>query len=404
MIVPKFAIMMDAICTAYEHFKNYKFQSGDYIHLTMVSTICTFGTLTNFIAIIVLSRKKLIKNPNNLFLIVISICGFIALIASFVLFLLDITYRKLSYQHTQGVIIVLPLCYLLCAIHTWMTVFLAVWRVVTLDFPMNTSMKMSIRNVMINIVIVIIAVCVFHIPHYQSLAVQTVECNSTSVSKNNSSLTEFEHAYYFSSRNPYLERIGFYVHTIGMQIFPCALLLVLTILLMERLLRARNRRRNLKRGSISTTAPYKRSISKNSSSTTGSTVGSERSNDSKKSDKFVIETSHALILIFIFTLICDIPVSLKIIGELISDEEKVIATGIIKNIGIICNLLKLVNCSSVLIFLCITSGAFRSEFMKAFSFCSCSERRDYKPTGTLSPSIDGQKSSTIGESSNSTAF
>lgn len=391
--------MMNATCTIYEHFKNYKFQSRDYINLTMVSTICTFGTLTNLIAIIILSRKKLIKNPNNLFLIVISICGFIALIASFVLFLLNITYSKLSYQHTQGVIIVLPLCYLLCAIHTWMTVFLAIWRVVTLDFPMNTSMKMSIRNVMINIVIVIIAVVIFHIPHYQSLVVQTVKCNTTSASENNSSLAEFENVYFFSSRNPYLERVGFYVHTIGMQIFPCALLLVLTIFLMERLLRARNRHRNLKRGS------FKRSISKNSSSVTGSTVGSERSNDSKKGDRFVIETSHALILIFIFTLICDIPVSMKIIGELIADEEKVVATGIIKNIGIICNLLKLVNCSSVLIFLCITSGIFRSEFMKAFSFCLCSKRQDYKTTGTLSPSIVGTKSSTFGEpSNNSTAF
>ena len=352
---------MDALCELYTLSKTLTPSYIDIFNTYLAITISVFGLISNTIAIVILSRKKLIQNPCNIFLLVISICGVISMSGSFTLLITDIAFDRYTFEHTIGWMIALLFCYVVCAIHTWITVSLSAWRVFTLDFPLQTSLKMNHRNVVINIVMVIIFVTLFHMPHLYTIRAQETVCDQMPIRFNASSDANQIGSikiYTMVSIDKNMEVIGFYSHSVAMQLIPCALLLAFTVILLRKLSDARKRRQSFQK------------------------CGTYRS----KGDKLVMETSHALILIFLFTLICDIPVSVKIIIGLIQNKG-VPKSGIGSHITFICHPLKLINCSGVLILLCITSSVFRKEFKRAFNSCLC------VPIGGAVPQSDAQLSS-----------
>ena len=363
-------------CSYYFSTKDKAPSLADYI---VFVSVCIVGSVCNLLAIIVLSRKALIKNPTNLFLIAISICGLIALIESFVLFVINQTNDKYTRPQSYGWIFILPCCYLICAIHTWLTVSIAAWRVATLDFPMQSNLILNRRNVLINMIIVVIIAIIFHIPHYQSYFVNEITCNRTiePITKHMHAINDSRiittpmkqiierrkiKVYFIDSGSRRLQMIGFFVHSIAMQVIPCILLLIFTIILIKKLSDARKRKKKLMSGSAKgrSRASVSQSISNQISSDASSDKRSDRG--AKSADKSVIETSHALILIFIFTLICDLPISIKIIKELITNQE-VTTNPFLSNVDTLCNVLKLLDCSAVLILLSVTSSVFRQELV-----------------------------------------
>lgn len=340
---------MNALCQFYTLSKILTPSYIDIFNTYFAITVSVFGLISNTIVIIILSRKKFIQNPCNVFLLVISICGVISMFGSFTLLITDIAFDRYTFEHTIGWMIALLFCYVVCAIHTWITISLSAWRVFTLDFPLQTSLKMNHRNVVINIVIVIIFVTLIHMPHLYTIRAQETVCDQTPSRFNASSDASQIGAikiYTMASIAKDMEVMGFYSHAIAMQLIPCALLLVFTVILLCKLSDAKKRRQSFQK------------------------CGTYRS----KGDKLVMETSHALILIFLFTLVCDIPVSIKVMIGLIQNKG-VPMSGISSHISYICHPLKLINCSGVLILLCITSSVFRKEFKRAFNSCVCA------PTG-----------------------
>ena len=426
--------MGSSICFAYFKFLKWKvtdcLPAWDHYFKLISIVILVFGLISNALLLLTLTRKKLIKNPNNIFLIAIAICGSIALSIYFGLFLLD----QISYHYTYSWIYAwatfLPICYLVCAIHTWSTVCLAAWRVLTLDFPLENSLRMTRKRVLINIAIITLIVIAFHIPHYTNYHIQKLECASSDpvfsslsiqapssgnernltpdggrnaqhdpmerfsteskvteskfsepevTSKVTSNYTTTIH--YISSRSKRLETIGFYIHSIGMQVVPNFFLLFFTLILLKKLAQARKRKQqllmarngihnNLSSSNYDTSGGVSADQGSNLNSTSSATSGNIRPNFNRtQSDaaacaesKVVIETSHALILIFCVSLICDLPISIKILADLIRfpTMDKVIFS----NITYICNIMKLLNCSLVLVLCSITSSLFRSMFLE----------------------------------------
>lgn len=352
---------MDTLCQFYTLSKILTPSYIDIFNTYFAIIVSVFGLISNTIAIIVLSRKKLIQNPCNIFLLVISICGVISMFGSFTLLITDIVFDRYTFEHTIGWMIALLFCYVVCAIHTWVTVSLSAWRVFTLDFPLQTSLRMNHRNVAINIVIVIIFATLFHMPHLYTIRAQETVCDRTPIRFNASSdATEIDaiKIYTIASIDKNMEAIGFYSHAVAMELVPCALLLAFTVILLRKLSDALKRRQSFQK------------------------CDTYRS----KGDKLVMETSHALILIFLFTLVCDIPVSVKVMIGLIQNRG-VPMSGIASHISYICHPFKLINCSGILILLCITSSVFRKEFKRAFNSCVCI------PTGGAVPRSDAQLSS-----------
>lgn len=426
--------MVSSICSAYFRFLKWKITdclpAWDHYFKLISVIILIFGLISNALLLLTLTRKKLIKNPNNIFLIAIGICGSTALSIYFGLFILD----QISYHYTYSWIYAwatfLPICYLVCGIHTWSTVCLAAWRVLTLDFPMENSLRMTRNRVVINIVIITLTVIAFHIPHYTNYHIQKLECASSDpvfsslsnqappsgnginltpdggknaqrdpmerlsteskgteskfsepkvASKVTSNYTTTIH--YISSRSKRLEKIGFYIHSIGMQVVPNFFLLFFTLILLKKLAQARKRKQqlrmarngvhnNLSSSNYDTPGGVSADQVSNLNSTSSTTSGNIRPNFRRtQSDaaacaesKVVIETSHALILIFCVSLICDLPISIKILVDLIRfpNMDKVIFS----NITYICNIMKLLNCSLVLVLCSITSSLFRSTFLE----------------------------------------
>lgn len=137
--------------------------------------ITIFGLISNFLILLTLSKKKLIKNPNNTFLIAISMRGLIALVCYCNLFIADELSDHFPYLWMFVWASTLPICYLVCAVQTWSTVSLASWHVTTLDFPQQNSIKITRKRATMNLIVISIIVIISHLPHYLNYHIDTMK-------------------------------------------------------------------------------------------------------------------------------------------------------------------------------------------------------------------------------------
>lgn len=145
------------------------------IHKVIAIIIINFGLITNFSLMKVLSRKNM-SSPSNTFLIGISIADTIVLVVYIFAWIFFIAFDRLTYEWTLWFIASMgPYC-LFRSISSWATVFLALWRVISLYFPMQKKMKLNERNAIITL-IVIYSVCVIsYIPFSTNYYVGNRNC------------------------------------------------------------------------------------------------------------------------------------------------------------------------------------------------------------------------------------
>lgn len=326
--------------------------------------IVIFGLISNLILLIVLTRKNLLSNPSNVFLIGISFADLLVMTTHISIFLVTLLTTEHSYMLMLWTILLMPPCYITCSIGTWITVCLAGWRVIALYFPFQRTLKLSGKNASIIVICIYVMVTTLMGWHYFWYYISTIDCfaNHSNVLYRDIEVSYIEH----SHRT--IQKIGFFIKPIGMQIIPVILLLIFTIMLLIKLSEAKDRRSKLIKSTIVSTASIngrksyhgKGSMMRNAFDTPKCI---ERSQSKERESKSVLQTSNVLVVIFIISLICELPAAITIILDLIADNMTMENHF---NLIYQCNIFRLFNCSLNLILYCIVSSVFRSTFMNIF--------------------------------------
>lgn len=336
--------------------------------------IILFGLISNIVLLIVLTRKNLISNPSNIFLIGISFADLFVMITHVTIIGVGLLTTEHSYTASLWIIFLMPPCYITCSISSWITVCLAGWRVITLYFPFQRTLKLSIRNAVINIISVYLIVISLMGWHYFWYFINSIDCTTDGAAVK---------VYFIEHGQETIQKVGFFIKSIGMQIIPCFLLLIFTIMLLIKLSEAKSRRMKLFRsGSVVSKASNMKGASVRRMASDAK--GSESGNGNGGEMKSVLQTSNVLILIFILSLICELPVAITILVNLYYDSITMVVSS---NIIYLCNVLKLFNCSLNLVLYCIMSSVFRKTFLDVFGpyipFCA-SASKDGTSTGNVS--------------------
>lgn len=314
--------------------------------------IVTFGLISNSILLIVLTRKHLISNPSNIFLIGISFADLFEMIQHVTIIGVGFLTTEYSYSSSLWIILLMPPCYITCAISTWITVCLAGWRVATLYFPFQRAL--TIRNAVISVICVYLVVTALMGWHYFWYFINSIDCTFNGV------ITKI---YFIEHSQKTIQKIGYYIKSIVMKIIPCFLLLVFTIMILIKLSEAKKRRMKLMRSSSVISKSFNSKVASDKRMASVKRKASERRNGNRSEKKSVLQTSNVLILIFLFSLLCEIPSSITTLVKLWNNRIKIVVPS---NIVYLCSVLKLFNCSFNLILYCIMSSVFRKTFMDIF--------------------------------------
>lgn len=176
---------MSNICHQYDTSHSYSrtfWQSFGQLYVSIheydTGIVITFGLVSNILMLIVLSGKKM-SNPSNAFLIGISIADMVTLSTYFCIWLPLVMFKKYSYEHSFWYIQLFPSYSTFKSVSTWLTVFLGVWRVITIYCPFITIIKPDMKSAKLLIVSCFAVMPLTHITHFRSYKVGHVQCNQT---------------------------------------------------------------------------------------------------------------------------------------------------------------------------------------------------------------------------------
>lgn len=159
------------------------------VHNIIIQPVIIFGLISNIMLMIVLTREKMMKNLSNVFLIGISIFDITTLVIySFMAFPMT-KFGTYSYRYNFWFIVLLPPYLIFRSASTWITVFLAFWRVILLHFPFQTMMKLDTRNAVKCIIFSSFISIIAITPHYLTFIVNHSACEIRK---------KIEHFYYVS--------------------------------------------------------------------------------------------------------------------------------------------------------------------------------------------------------------
>lgn len=144
-------------------------------HEVSAILVIMFGFLSNISLMVVLTRKKM-SSPSNIYLIGISIADTTVLIIYFFEWLPLVVYKDGTYEYILWFTLLLPPYLVFRSVSNWLTVFLAVWRVISIYTPFQTFMKLSNMNAIFTIVASFGLVPFLFIPNMFSFRVDFVNC------------------------------------------------------------------------------------------------------------------------------------------------------------------------------------------------------------------------------------
>lgn len=145
------------------------------IHEILIIFIITLGLMSNVSLLIVLTRKRM-SSPTNTFLIGISIADSSVLITYFFIWLQTVLYGFGSFEYTYVFATMLPPYIIYRGVSSLITVFLALWRVISLYFPFQSRIKLNGENAVKGSLICFGLCQVLFIPQTYSFRVSYANC------------------------------------------------------------------------------------------------------------------------------------------------------------------------------------------------------------------------------------
>ncbi|XP_015793299.1 uncharacterized protein LOC107369832 [Tetranychus urticae] len=211
------------------------------IHGYLSLCICFFGTVTNILNIIVLTRKELLSATNNI-LTGLAVADMLVMM-DYIPFAIHNNIQvhqgdgeMFTYGWTVFTLFHAHFTLVVHSISTWLTVLLAVWRYLSVRFPTQSRGWCTMSNARWLIVATYICIPIFFIPTYLTFVVKDNGAGGYKVDWSDISI----------NHNETLKRINFWVFSVGTKLVPCILLTYLSWALIHAVLEADKRKRRLK--------------------------------------------------------------------------------------------------------------------------------------------------------------
>ncbi|XP_064642578.1 G-protein coupled receptor dmsr-1-like [Lineus longissimus] len=303
-------------------------------HGYCASIICVLGIIANGLNIIVLTRKNMISATNTI-LSALAVADGLTMLAYFPFAIL---YYCLNDRNSWGVnqFLLFYVCFSVLAhsISIWLTVTLAIFRYLFIRYPRHGQTLCSIERAKLSIILVFFATLLVCIPNFMGHNVKTMR------DENNETMyimSGRQDSYFYEI----IGRVNFWMISVLVKLFPCFLLIVLSILLIRCMQEAELRRKNLRKQA--------RPNSKD-----GDTSRDRKTN----------RTTRMLLTVVILFVICELPQG--IVGLLVGILGNQFNIEIYYPLGEVFDIIALLNNGINFILYCTMSKQFRDTFVILF--------------------------------------
>jgi hypothetical protein len=302
-------------------------------HGYCASIICLLGIIANGLNIIVLTRKNMISATNTI-LTALAVADGLTMLAYLPFAIL---YYCLDDQNSWGVaqFLLFYVCFSVLAhsISIWLTVNLAVFRYLFIRYPRQGQTLCSIERAKLSVILVFFATLFVCIPNFMGHNVQpTQEKNVTYYI-----MSSREDSYFYQI----IGRVNFWMISVLVKLFPCFLLIVLSVLLIRCMQEVEQRRKNLRKQARP----------------------NSKDNDSSR-DRKTNRTTRMLLTVVILFVICELPQG--IVGLLVGILGAQFNNEIYYPLGEVFDIIALVNNGINFILYCTMSKQFRDTFVILF--------------------------------------
>ncbi|XP_076387492.1 G-protein coupled receptor dmsr-1 [Megachile rotundata] len=227
--------------------------------------VCIFGSIANILNILVLTRREM-RSPTNIILTGLAVADLLVMIDyipyAFHLYLYRRSRRDtFTYGWTIFVLFHSNFAQVCHTISICLTLILAVWRYVAVARPQQNREWCSYRRTIFAIFIAYVFCPVLCVPLYITTEVkeqvEILDSNGMSVSNRNQSLIDsplenttnvtlyFVRLSETAKNHDILKELNFWIYSVVIKLFPCVVLTIVSLKLLQVLLEAKRRRRKL---------------------------------------------------------------------------------------------------------------------------------------------------------------
>ncbi|XP_017792657.1 PREDICTED: sex peptide receptor-like [Habropoda laboriosa] len=236
-----------------------------HLHGWISMFVCIFGSIANVLNILVLTRREM-RSPTNIILTGLAVADLLVMIDyipyAFHLYLYRRSRRDtFTYGWTIFVLFHSNFAQVCHTISICLTLILAVWRYIAVARPQQNREWCSYRRTIFAIFIAYVFCPILCIPLYITTEVkqqvEVLDSNGMSVDIRNESLADStvrnttNTTLYFvrltetAENHDILKELNFWIYSVVIKLFPCVILTIVSLKLLQVLLEAKQRRRKL---------------------------------------------------------------------------------------------------------------------------------------------------------------
>nr|XP_040569440.1 G-protein coupled receptor dmsr-1-like [Lepeophtheirus salmonis] len=340
------------MCNLTGFYKSYR-----KIHGWLSISVCIFGTIANLLNIAILTRKEMNSSPINLILTGIAIADMLVMI-EYIPFTLHrnlLTGRSKEVEYSWEFSLFVwshsNFSLVIHAVSIWLTLSLAVWRLIMIQFYTLSPIYCTIKRCKILLTLAYIIPIFICVPNYMA----------TTINKKNNDgkvIYVLDWSEIATAHNKLLYRINIWLYTFLLKLIPCVILTIITGWLIKALYIAEERSARLKekvhtggsRNNIIVT------ILNESGKAKGSLTSRKRDTD---------RTTRLLVVILILFLLTEFPQG--ILGMLSAVYGDQFFRDCYLPLGDVMDAMALINSSINFILYCAMSQQFRKTFIQTFN-------------------------------------
>ncbi|XP_013783423.2 sex peptide receptor-like [Limulus polyphemus] len=293
-------------------------------------TVCTFGIITNILNIVVLTRKDMMS-PTNTILTGLAVADMFVML-SYVPYSIHMYIRshqlaneRYSFSWAVFTLIHAHLTVVCHTVSIWLTVTLAMWRLLSISFPTNSKKWCCMFRAKCAILCTYVCCPLFCVPTYLTFTIREDGrgTNKYTVTFSDSAVRH----------NHLLERVNFWIFSVLMKLVPCIALTGLSLALVRVLYVTNVRKHRLKNRNTSCKPTTDR-------------------------------TTKMLLVVLLVFLLTEFPTG--ILALLCGILGKVFFVNVYHNLGEVMDIMALINSGVNFILYCTMSRKFRQTFARIF--------------------------------------
>ena len=346
-------------------------------HGYIAAVVCVWGIAANLANIVVLTRRHMISSTNTI-LLWLAVADLLTMVSYFPVSIHFYIMKdpKLDFPTSRSVhwirfmLFHINFTVLAHTVAIWLTIMLAMWRYLFICYPTRGSQLCSMKNAKIVIAFVYVFSSVICIPNFLS----TTHRKNIYPPKPQPNVSSFEYYGVSSSdivlSNPALEKWNYWIQAFLIKLIPCALLTILTILLIIAMTKANKRRMQLK--------------------SQGRKDESERAREHNRTTMMLL----AVVGLFLLT---EFPQGILTLCNIFIEN---FVNEVYWPLGDLLDIMALLNNSINFVLYCTMSRQFRDTFVATFCSCCSQHRPGWLKLKTFTVTSNGTTTTTATSDTN----